>query len=279
MCQEDRVPADLDRVERGPVARVGAVDGHADLVHPAHRAPAELRQPTVADLLEARAERVRLAVGDAQDAQADPVQDLDPVELVLDHRRALLRGDERDLALPVGAVEVLDGFAPDQEVLVGEVAQAHAHVVDDVVPLPAALRRDEGGAVLEVVEHAVPVRIREPRTPSRCGLPCRSLPSPRGPRGRDGDARAARSSRGARPAPRRAVPGRRRAAGGRARTGSGPRSARTRGSRGSRAGSPRTRSPSSACSHPRPASPVRRVGGRSGIGPLADPGGRASRRS
>ena len=147
------------RVERGLVAGVRAVDREADLVHPAHRLAPERGQSPVTRLLEAGAERVRLAVGDAQHAQPDPVEDLDPVELVLDHGGALLGRHQRDPFLAVGALDVVHALALNDKVLVGEVAEAHPHVVDDVVPLPPALRRDARRAVEEVVEDAVPVRV------------------------------------------------------------------------------------------------------------------------
>ena len=148
--------ADLDRVEGGLVAGVRAVDGEAHLVHAADGLSPEGRQSPVAGLLEAGAERVGLAIGDAQDPQADPVEDLDPVEFVLDHGRALLGRHKRDAFLAVRLVDVVHALALDDEVLVREVAEAHPHVVDDVVPLPPVLRRDARRAVEEVVEDAVP---------------------------------------------------------------------------------------------------------------------------
>src|SRR5439155_14111966 len=60
---EDWLVARLDGVERGPVARVGDVDGDAELVHPAHGLAAEGGEAAVPRLPEAGPERVRLAVG------------------------------------------------------------------------------------------------------------------------------------------------------------------------------------------------------------------------
>jgi hypothetical protein len=44
-----------------------------------------------------------------------------------------------------------------------DVRQAHAEVVDDVVPLPAGLRSDRRGAVHQAVEHRVETGLRHAR--------------------------------------------------------------------------------------------------------------------
>ena len=66
MGDEDRLLADLDRIERRLIAGVRDVDRDAELVHPADRLPAELSEPTVARLAQPAAERVRFAVRDAR---------------------------------------------------------------------------------------------------------------------------------------------------------------------------------------------------------------------
>ncbi len=164
---DDRSRALLDRLERRPVAGVGDVDDQPERVHAPDRAPAELGETGVRALATAGAERVRLRVGDAEHPDAHAVQDVDPVELVLDRRRRLERGDERDPALGVGAGDVLRPLAPKRVALVGPVAVAHAHVVDDVRPLPAHLRGDRRDAVLEVLERRIEPRAREPRIARR----------------------------------------------------------------------------------------------------------------
>ena len=53
------------------------------------------------------------------------------------------------------APDVPQRLAADDEVLMRDVREAHAEVVDDVVPLPAGLRGDRGRAVHKAVEHSV----------------------------------------------------------------------------------------------------------------------------
>ena len=81
-------PAVLDRLERGAIAGVGDVDEHPQRVHPVHGPAPEVGQPAIGRLAAARAERVALAVHDAQHPDAEPVEDVDAVELVLDRRAA-----------------------------------------------------------------------------------------------------------------------------------------------------------------------------------------------
>jgi hypothetical protein len=141
---------------------MGHVDGDAELVHALDGPLAEQRQAAVAPLAQAAAERVRLAVGDAHLAHAEPVEHVDAVQLVLDRRGRLQARDQRD---PAGLVRVADvGHRPgaEHEVLVGEVAEAVPEVVDHVVPFPARLAGDAGGAVHEIVEHGRQARPGEP---------------------------------------------------------------------------------------------------------------------
>ena len=105
---------------------------------------------------------------------AEAVEDVEPVELVLDRRRRLEGGDQRDPPVAMRALDVVDGAGGKTSRLVRDVGQVHAEVVDHVGPLPADLRGDGGGAVHEVLEHGVEAGdARGPRSRSA-----------RGPRGR-----------------------------------------------------------------------------------------------
>ncbi len=57
--------------------------------------------------------------------------------------------------LPVGPQDVFGGAAVDGEILGGDVAQAHAQVVKDVLPLPSPFGGDGVEAIHHVVEHTV----------------------------------------------------------------------------------------------------------------------------
>ena len=131
------------------------VDGDAELVHALHGGASELGQTAIVLFAQAAAERVRLAVGDARRADAQAVQDVESVDLVLDRRGGFERRNERDLAVGLGAQDVVRRLGADDHLLVGDVGQAHAQVPDDVVPLPARLGRDQRGAVHQAVEDGV----------------------------------------------------------------------------------------------------------------------------
>src|SRR2546426_183448 len=156
---EDRLVARLDRVERGLVARVRDVDGDAELVHAAHRLAAELGKAAVTRFPKPAPERVGLAVRDARRPDPEPVEDVEPVDLVLDRRRRLERRDERDLSVLLRALDVVERLAANDEVLVGDVAHPHPEVIDDVVPLPPGLRGDGRGAVHEAIENGIEARL------------------------------------------------------------------------------------------------------------------------
>src|SRR5690606_22586689 len=81
--------------------------------------------------------------------------------LVLDHRRALQAGDEGDLAITLRRVDVLHGGGEPHQVLLGEVGEPEAEGVDHVVPLPAVLAGDAGGAGHEVVDHGGEPGVRQ----------------------------------------------------------------------------------------------------------------------
>ena len=134
------------------VAGVRDVDRDPELVHPLDGAAAELGEPTVTWLLQAAAERVRLAVGDTHLPDAEAVEHVEAVDLVLDRGGGLQAEHQGQAALLVSGQDVGDGARHDDEVLVRQVGQAHAEVVDDVVPLPADLAGDAGRAVHQVVE-------------------------------------------------------------------------------------------------------------------------------
>src|SRR3972149_6089029 len=106
-------------------------------------------------------EGVRLAVGDPHHPDAEPVEDVDPVDLVLDRCCGLERRDHRDAPTCVRLEDVVDRRADEDERLVRHVAVAHAVVGDPVGPLPRRLRRDVSGSVLEVLEDGVEPRYCE----------------------------------------------------------------------------------------------------------------------
>src|SRR5680860_1691398 len=67
----------LDRVERRLIIRVRDVDRDSQFVHASHGAPAEVREPILRRLLQAGAERVALAVADAEAPHPEAVEDVD----------------------------------------------------------------------------------------------------------------------------------------------------------------------------------------------------------
>ena len=86
-------------VQSGLGAAVGAVDGHADLVHTLHNLSAKCCKAAVPLLLQAVAQSVGLAVSNAHEAHAKAVEDIHPVHLVFEDCRPLDNGDPGDLAL------------------------------------------------------------------------------------------------------------------------------------------------------------------------------------
>jgi hypothetical protein len=160
---EHRPLAALAGVQGGAVARVGQVDGQAQLVHPRHRPAAERGQPAVAGFGQAAAERVGVGVGDADLPQAQAVQHVEPVEFVLDRRGGLQPEHQPGPPGPVGLVDVGDGADGRDVVLVGQVRQTHAEVGDDVVPPPRGVPGDARRAVHHVVEHDGQARRRQAR--------------------------------------------------------------------------------------------------------------------
>src|SRR6266536_5232912 len=162
---QHRRAAGLDRVQAGLVAGVGHVDGDAEPVHPLDRALPESRQTAVAPLPQARAERVRLAVGDAHLPHPQAVEHVDAVDLVLDRGGGLQPHHQREPAGLVREADVGHRLGAENEVLMGDVAEPVAEVVDGVVPLPAGLAGDARGAVHEVVEHRGQARAGQPLVP------------------------------------------------------------------------------------------------------------------
>ena len=160
--EHDGMLAPLDGVQSRPVSAMRAVDQHPQLVHAPDRAPPEHGQPAIARLLQPRAQRIGLAVGDPERPHPEAEEQINAVQLVLDHGRALHRRDPRHPALPVRPQDVVHPQAMDQEVLVRQVAQPHPEVVQHVVPLPAPVRLDGADAVQEVVEDRVPARVPQP---------------------------------------------------------------------------------------------------------------------
>ena len=134
------------------------VDRHPEAVHPRDRRAPEHREPAVARVAHAAAQLVGLAVGDADHPHAEPVEDVEPVQLVLDRRGSLDAGDQRDAPGLVRALDVGHAGAEEHRRLVRDVGQVHAEVEDHVLPFPAAGRRDRGGPVEEVLEDGVEAR-------------------------------------------------------------------------------------------------------------------------
>ena len=95
---EDRLAGHLERVQAGTVAGVRDVDGEAELVHPLDGPAAEGGQAAVARLFQPRAERIGFRVGDADLPDPEAVQDVEPVDLVLDRGRRLQAEDNREAA-------------------------------------------------------------------------------------------------------------------------------------------------------------------------------------
>ena len=153
----------LAGIQGRAVARVGQVDGQAQLVHPRHRPAAERGKAGVGALGQAAAERVGVGIGDADLPQAQAVQDVEPVELVLDRRGGLQPEHEPDPPGAMGLVDVGHGADHHDLVLVGQVRLAHAQVGDDVVPPPRGVPGDAGRAVHHVVEHHGQARRRQAR--------------------------------------------------------------------------------------------------------------------
>ena len=147
------------RIVGSPGAAVGHVDQHAHLVHALHALLAELRQSPVVVFPAAAAQGVALGVGHAHLPDAQAVEDVDAVDLVLDGRGALNDGHPGDLPGLLRLEDVLHALAVHQEILVVDVAQAHAQIVHDVDPLPSRLAGDDVRAVHHVVEDAVQMGI------------------------------------------------------------------------------------------------------------------------
>jgi hypothetical protein len=138
---------------------VRRIDSHADLVHALHYLCAKEGQAAVALLLQAAAAAVGLAVGDAHQADAHAIQHIHAIHFVFQHGGAFNNGDPCDLALCLGTENVIHLFALDQEVLMGNIGQAHTQIIDHIVPLPAVLGGNHAAAVHQVIEHAVPGRL------------------------------------------------------------------------------------------------------------------------
>ncbi len=152
VSDEDRLVAVLAHIQRGPVGGMRDVDGQAELVHPGDGPPAERGQPTVGGLAQTAAERVGVGVGDADLPDTEAVQDVEPIDLVLDGRRRLQPEYQADPAGPVRLIDVGHGADDQEAVGVGEVGLPHAEVGDDVVPPPRRVAGNARGAVHHVVE-------------------------------------------------------------------------------------------------------------------------------
>lgn len=95
---EDRLAGHVERVEAGTVAGVRDVDGEAELVHALDGAAAEGGQAAVARLFQPRAEGIRFRVGNANLPDPEAVQDVEPVDLVLDRGCRFEAEHNRDAA-------------------------------------------------------------------------------------------------------------------------------------------------------------------------------------
>src|SRR5215471_8290787 len=99
MRDEDRLVAHFDGVQRRLIARMRDVDSHAELVHAAHRLTTELRQAAITALLEARSERIGLAVRDAGLTDPESIEHVEAIHLVFNWCGRLERRNQRDLAI------------------------------------------------------------------------------------------------------------------------------------------------------------------------------------
>jgi hypothetical protein len=151
--QQHRLLAHLAHVQRGAVRGVRHVDGQAKLVHPPHGPPAERGQAAVPDLVQAAAERVGIGVRDPDLPDAQAVEHIEAVDLVLDRGRGLQPEHQAHPARLVRGVDV--GHRGDRHRVAGvsQVGLAHPQVGDDVVPPPRGVPGHAGGAVHHVVEH------------------------------------------------------------------------------------------------------------------------------
>jgi 2-dehydropantoate 2-reductase len=177
---EHRFLADLAHVEPCPVRRARDVDRHAKPVHPLDRTPAERCQAAVVRLAQSGTECVRVRVRDPHLPDAEPVEDVEPVELVLDGRGGFESEHQRQAPGLMGVEDVVECAGDGDEVLVGDVGLPHPEVRDDVVPFPWRVAGDAGRAVHQVVEYCRHAGTwRAPRT--RCaGAPsCCRRGSPR----------------------------------------------------------------------------------------------------
>ena len=152
---EDRFAGLRAGVKRRPVGGVRQVDGEPQLVHPDHRPVAERGQPPVGWLAQPAAQGVGVGVGDPDLPDAQAVEDVEPVEFVLDRRRRFQPEYQPDGARGAGRVDVGDRLDQVEPGCVGEVGQPHAEVGDDVVPPPRRAAGDARGAVHQVVEDDV----------------------------------------------------------------------------------------------------------------------------
>ena len=101
---------DVDGVHRGGDAYVREVYEDSDAVHLLDRVDPEVGEAAVLPLHAAVSQQIALVVRDLGDAYSEAVEQLEPVEAVLDRRGVLPAEDDSGLALALGSVDVLNGL-------------------------------------------------------------------------------------------------------------------------------------------------------------------------
>ena len=164
----DRLLGGVDDVQGRPVADVGQVDEDAEAVHLGDRLGPEVGQPSGNALVAAVAEQVALVVGDLDDADAESVEEGEPVQAVFDGRRVLEAEYDARPAVALGGEDVVG--RPDRGDRVGALPEPGVPPGEVVDRLPEALPcRDSGvdggdaaGAQAIVDGVAVPVADVQP---------------------------------------------------------------------------------------------------------------------
>ena len=164
--EDHRFGRRVQRVERGLVAAVRDIHGHADLLHPLHDRQAEDRQAAVALLEEAAADAVVEVVGELRDPLSQPEER--PHIVGRPEVRRVLEGEhDADLLLRLGADEVGGVVDPRQPVAVaGEEAVPAREEVHGILETAGAgaerERGDAGRLIARRVLGGEPARLGQP---------------------------------------------------------------------------------------------------------------------
>ena len=129
-----RHPGELDGVESAGRGHVGQVDGHSQVVHPADDGDAEVAEAAGVTLIHAVADVVAAVVGDAGQPYPHAVQLVEALDTVADGQ-VLQGGQEPDVALLLGGLDLGGVAHTDDAVLLGNVGHHVAHLGSHVVVL------------------------------------------------------------------------------------------------------------------------------------------------